>query len=183
VTPRRDTLPLGLVCAAGLAAALASCNPYDALPRARCRSAGQCLPGELCADERCHGPRRVGLVVARARAPLHALVLALPRGQTDPLGSDDARLLGARQLRAAGRGGPAVAQATFEELPRLPLWVLVWAGEQQQPCAGDRFVLERTAGTDEVELTLIPLRTWRGFCAPRPVALDYIDHGLFARAR
>ncbi len=157
----RSSLLVLLVCA---------CNPYDAMPRARCQTAAfDCRAGEACRSGYCWGDR--SLVLRIANGPMHTALIATPTGG-DPRHTDDARLLG-----FATTDGRVV----WQDLPRLRSWVLVWDGAEGEVCAGDAFALVRAPEVHEGRLSLRASHMWEGDCFALPTSLGYQDRA-FARS-
>ena len=164
---------------------LAACNPYDELPQPRCRSEAHCLPGHECLQGRCAAPMNAEIVVAApagASGAVHVEILAAPVDDTDPIGSSLSRVVGAReQTVPADARGVAVVRAS--SLPRLPLWLVAWRGDNDL-CEGTPYLVARLPEAEGTTITgsYVARARWRRGCFDPPPRLDYSDRIVF-RAR
>jgi hypothetical protein len=158
-----------------------ACNPHrDALPAPRCHHYRHCLPGEQCREGLCEAQGAVTLVVAGPVRSVRALLVAAPRSEMEVARSPQARTLAEAGPEAVGEG--AVASLRFDEVPRLPLYALVWDGAHEQPCEGTAAVVAPLPeGGGHARLVLHT--PWRGPCLKRPRPLHHSDRLLFGSRR
>ncbi len=159
----------------------AACNPYDQMPEPRCGAAEHCLPGEECRRGYCIAPGRARARVVGDAGSVRALVIAAPASGPSPWRGRAARVVHGIDEPVAMESG--AADLDLHDLPLLDSWLVAWAGDDDEPCAGTRYGATRLPVTEAPSrpLVVVMRSRWSSPCLDRPPDLHHVDRLLFDR--
>lgn len=164
----------------------AACNPHtEGLPAAHCQTARDCLPGEACVRDSCVAERTLELEVIAPVPSVDVEIFATATSIGELLDDPTLRLVRHRSIAnmtVLGESQMRRGTIRIENLPTLPLAVLVWDARDDRPCAETLASLARVPREDEARAQVLTRDPWGRPCVARPGRLRWRDRVPFRRA-